>query len=211
MLMQLPYEVYSRIDRHEGNGQSALLQEVRRCIQKNYSVSDMGTDGQVVSVPFDDGVTFEVLPAFLNDDGSYTFPDPNSDGSWRTTNSKPEIDAMNVMDKACSYYLKMLCSMGRAWRAEWSVPIGGLLIATLAYYFIRDYSYRDRSYVYYDWVSRGFFNYLRSQSESQQYWLSPGAGQYVHRTGLFEYKTTVCVNTRAISMAGPPYKMTRDL
>src|SRR5687767_4037935 len=69
MVMRLPYDVYARVDKHEGNGQSALLQEVRKAIQKTYSVTNVGADGQVVVVPFDDGIKFEVLPAFINDDG----------------------------------------------------------------------------------------------------------------------------------------------
>jgi len=197
MLMRLPYEVYTRINQHQGNGQSALLQEVRRAIQKTYSVTDVGADGQVVTVPFNDGITFEVLPAFVNDDGSYTFPDSNTGGSWRSTNPKPEIEAIDAMDKQCNYNLKMLCRMGRAWKLQWSVPIGGLLIDTLAHYFIRTYTHRDKSFLYYDLFSRDFFDYVRQQSETQQYWLSPGANQYVHRTGLFEYKATRCYNIAA--------------
>ena len=36
-------------------------------------------------VPFSDGITFEVLPAFLNRDGSYTFANSNDGGSWKIT------------------------------------------------------------------------------------------------------------------------------
>src|SRR5688500_114958 len=66
MLMRLPDAVYHRINGHHGSGQSALLQEVRRAIEKTYPTTGVGADGQVVIVPFDDGITFEVLPAFVN-------------------------------------------------------------------------------------------------------------------------------------------------
>lgn len=194
MLMRLPDEVYRRINAHYGNGQSALLQEVRRAIEKAYPTTGVGADGQVVVVPFDDGITFEVLPAFVNTSQSYTFPDSNGGGSWKTTNPKPEIDEIDRTDKACNGNLKMLCRMGRAWKDKWTVPIGGLLIDTLAYYFLRDYEHRAKTYVYYDYMSRDFFDFLRKQYEKQQYWLSPGANQYVWRKGLFEYKATRCYN-----------------
>ena len=194
MIFWLPYARYTQYDAHSGNGQSAMLQDVRAAIKKTYSVTNVGADGQVVVVPFDDGITFEVLPAFLNKDDSFTFPDSNGGGSWRTTNPRPEIAEISAMDKACNYNLKALCKMGRAWKQTWDVPISGLLIDTLAYYFIRDYKYREKSYVYFDYMSRDFFDYLRAQDENKQYWLSPGANQYVWRVGRFEWKATRCKN-----------------
>ena len=210
MLMRLPDEVYYRFNAYNGNGQSALLQEVRRAIEKTYPTTGVGADGQVVVVPFDDGITFEVLPAFLNTSQSYNFPDSNGGGSWKTTNPKPEIDELDRTDKACNQNLKMLCRMGRAWKDKWDVPIGGLLIDTLAYYFLRDYEHRAKTYVYYDYMSRDFFDFLRKQDEKQQYWLSPGANQYVWRKGLFEYKATRCYNiaTEACVYQGDSYGWT---
>jgi hypothetical protein len=194
MVMELPYEVYKQYDAWQGNGQSGLLQSVRAAIKKTYSFTDVGADGQVVVVPFTDGITFEVLPGFVNTDGSYTFPDANSGGRWRTANPRPEIAAIDARDASCNYNLKLLCRMARAWKAQWDVPISGLLIDTMAYNFIGTWEYRDKSYLYYDWMSRDFFAYLAGQSEAQTYWLSPGAGQYVWRTGKFEYKATRCHN-----------------
>lgn len=194
MLFQLPSDVFTQYDNHAGNGQSALLQAVRAAIKKTYAVTDVGADGQVVVVPFTDGITFEVLPAFRNTDGSYTYPNANNGGSWKSTNPKPEIDAVDERDRDCNYNLKYLCRMMRAWKAQWDVPISGLLIDTLAYNFISSWAHRDKSYLYYDYLSRDFFDFLSQLSETQDYWLSPGANQYVWRTGKFEYKATRCRN-----------------
>ena len=194
MLFRLPYEVYERFDAYATNGQAALLQEVRSVIKKTYSVTSVGSDGSVVVVPFTDGIVFEVLPAFVNKDGSFTFPDSTDGGRWKATNPKPEIDAIDDMDKACNHNLKYLGRMARAWKAQWDAPISGLLIDTLAYTFIRDWQYREKSFLYYDFMSRDYFDYLASQPEDKTYWLSPGAGQYVWRTGGFEYKAKRCRN-----------------
>ena len=194
MIFQLPYEVYKQFDAYTTNGQAALLQEVRKSIQNTYSVTNIGSDGCVVVVPFDDSITFEVQPAFLNNIGSYTFPDSTGGGRWRTTNPKPEIDEIGSMDKTTNGNLKNLCKMARAWKANWDVPMGGLLIDTLAYYFIRDWPHKDKSYLYHDFMSRDFFDFVSNQDESKSYWLSPGAGQYVWRTGGFEYKAKRCRN-----------------
>lgn len=203
MIFWLPYSEYLRFNGYVGNGQSALLQAVRSAIKKTYPITDIGGDGQVVCVPFDDGITFEILPAFENGNDSFTFPDSNGGGSWKTTDPRPEIAEMARMDGQCNGNLKYLCKMARAWKYVWSVPISGLLIDTLAHQFIQDYVYRDKSYVYYDYMSRDFFDFMRSQDASQARWLAPGSRQYVHRTGNFEYKALQCKN---IALAACAYQ-----
>lgn len=188
MLFRLPSEVYERFNSYVTNGQAALLQEVRSVVKKTYSVTNVGSDGSVIVVPFTDGISFEILPAFINKDESFTFADSTSGGRWKTTNPKPEINAIDARDGSCNGNLKYLCRMMRAWKAQWDVPISGLLIDTLAYSFIGSWEYRDKSYLYYDFMSRDFFDFLANQAPSRDYWLSPGANQWVLRTGSFEYK-----------------------
>lgn len=194
MLFQLPYAVYERINRHSGNGQSALLQEIRDSLRNTYSTTHIGGDGQVVQVNFDDGIGFEILPCFINKDDSYTHPDTNDGGKWRTTNPKPEIEAIRVANNKWNGNLKHLCRMARAWKDEWSVPMGGLLIDTLAYNFLKDWEYKDKSFLYYDWMTRDFFEFLKNQDEEKSYWLAPGSSQYIWRKGKFEYKALRCYN-----------------
>jgi hypothetical protein len=193
MLFRLPYEVYTRFNAYETNGQSALLQEVKKSIEKTYN-SYMKADGQVIKIDFADGINFEIVPCFINKDDSFTFPDSNDGGKWKTTNPKPEIKEITDKNIEWNYNLKRLCKMARAWKDEWSVPMGGLLIDTLAYNFMSDWEYKDKSYTYYDWMTRDFFKYLKDQDEEQSYWLSPGARQYVWRKGKFEYKALRCYN-----------------
>ena len=179
MIFQLPYAVYQQYDSHRGNGQSALLQAVRASVKKTYSVTNIGADGQVIVIPFQDGITFELVPGFVNKDGSYTYPNLNGGGSWRITNPKPEIEAIRNRNTACNGNLIRLCRMMRAWKSRWDVPIKGLLIDTLAYQFIDTWQYKDKSYFYYDYMSRDFFRYMADQDREQEYWRSPGSGHYV--------------------------------
>jgi Second Messenger Oligonucleotide or Dinucleotide Synthetase domain len=194
MLFQLPYKMWEQYNGHSGNGQSALLQAVRASIAKTYSTTSIRADGQVILVPFTDGITFEVVPAFLNTADSYTYPDANNGGNWKTTNPRPEIAAIQTRNTACNYNLVPLCRMMRAWKTQWSVPIGGLLVDTLAYQFIENYEYRDKSYLYYDFMCRDFFKWMAAQDETQEYWKAPGSGQHVYGKGLFQYKAKRCYN-----------------
>jgi len=194
MIFQLPYSVYEQYNNYSGNGQSALLNAVKTSIEKTYSTTSIGADGQVILVPFNDGITFEVVPAFINKDDSFTYPDSNNGGRWRTTNPKPEIEAIRARNAVCNGNLILLCRMMRSWKNEWNVPIGGLLIDTLAYQFIESYTYRDKSYLYYDFFCRDFFKWMAEQDENQEYWKAPGSGQYVYGKGLFQYKANRCYN-----------------
>jgi len=194
MLFQLPFSQYQQYDAHAGNGQSALLQAAKASIEKTYATTSMRADGQVILVPFTDGITFEVVPAFINKDDSYTYPDATEGGSWRTTNPKPEIEAIRSRNAACNNNLVPLCRMMRSWKRKWDVPIGGLLVDTLAYQFIENYGHRDKSFYYYDYMSRDFFKWMSEQDEKQEYWKAPGSGQYVYGKGLFQYKAKRCYN-----------------
>ncbi len=194
MVFELPYSVYKQYDEHAGNGQSALLQAVKNSIEKTYSTTSIKADGQVIVVPFDDGISFEVVPVFINNANSYTFPDANNGGSWKTTNPRPEIDEIRTRNAACNQNLVALCRMARAWKSKWDVPIGGLLIDTLAYQFIENYEHRNKSYLYYDFMSRDFFLWMAEQNADQEYWKAPGSGQHVYGKGLFQYKAKRCYN-----------------
>lgn len=194
MLMRLPANYYYSYNAYVSNGQSALLQAVRSSIEKTYGFTRLKGDGQVVVVPFTDGITFEVLPCFINVDNSYTYPDANGGGVWKTTDPVPEREAIKTANDLYNGNLKRLCRMMRVWKDEWSVLISGILIDTLAYDFIRTWQYRDKSYMYYDWMARDFFEYLKNQNANQQYWLAPGSNKYVYREGNFEYKALRCYN-----------------
>jgi len=194
MIFRLPYSYYENYDRYMSNGQSAMLQDVKKSLQKTYPSTDIGGDGQVVVISFTDGITFEIVPAFVNKDGSYTYPDSNSGGRWRLTNPQPEIEAIRARNVSCNNNLVPLCRMTRSWKRQWGVPIGGLLIDTLAYQFIENYVHRDKSYLYYDYMSRDFFKWMADQNSQQEYWKAPGSGQHVKGKGLFQYKATRCYN-----------------
>jgi hypothetical protein len=140
------------------------------------------------------GLTFEVVPGFLNTDDSYTFPDANGGGRWCMTNPRPEISAIRTRNAACNGNLVPLCGMMRAWKRKWDVPIGGLLVDTLAYQFIENWEHRDKSYLYYDFMCRDFFDFMANQDKEKEYWRAPGSGQHVYGKGLFQWKSRRCHN-----------------
>lgn len=188
LLFRLPPSVYSQYNSHSGNGQSALLQTFRNSIRKTYSSTDVGGDGQVVMVSFADGMKFEIVPAFLSTDGSYTYPDSNGGGRWKKVDPVPETDSINTANARYRKKVKHLARMMRAWKAKNGVSMGGLLMDTLAYNFMDEWKHNAETYLYYDWMTRDFLEYLYDQDRERKYWHAPGSNQRVYRSGIFEYK-----------------------
>lgn len=81
--------------------------------------------------------------------------------------------------------------MTRAWKEKCNVPMSGILIDTLAYKFIGDWEYKDKSYLYYDYMSRDFFEYLKDLDKKQDYWLAPGSNRYVWKDENFQNKARI--------------------
>ena len=98
------------------------------------------------------------------------------------------MDAFADRNTASNHNLKAICRMARIWKAEHAVPISGMLIDTLAYNFIHSWQYKDKSYLYHDFLVRDFMKYLSESDKSQDWWKAPGSGSWVRRTGNFEIK-----------------------
>jgi hypothetical protein len=194
MVFELPWTTYTQYDNYIGNGQSALLQAVKSSISRTYASTYVKGDGQIVTVSFSDGDHFEVLPAFRFSDGRYYFGDSHSGGSWKSCNPVAEIDAVRVSDYLYNSNLRRLCRMTRAWKYYCDVPIKGLLIDTLADRFLNGWEYADKSYVYYDYMVRDFFEYLKQQPSSQTCWYAIGSGESIYNPDNFRYKATVAYN-----------------
>lgn len=137
MIMELPSDVYWQYDAYKSNGQSSLLQAVKESIKKTYPTTKNVGDGQVVVVSFTDGITFEVVPVFLNREGSYNYPDANNGGRWEVTNPVAEINAINEANNTYNQKIKHLAKMARAWKEKCNVPIPGILIDTLVFNFMK--------------------------------------------------------------------------
>lgn len=194
ILFRLPYDIYVKYNDYKGNGQSALLQAVKESLKKTYSTSYIKGDGQVIGINFDDGICFEIVPCFINKNDSFTYPDTNNGGSWKTTNPKPEKQEIYDKNIAWNRNLKRLCRMTRVWKDKWSVPMGGLLIDTLAYNFLKNWEHKDKSYLYYDWMIRDFFEFLKNQNKNQTYWSAVGSNTRIYNNSDFRYKAKRCYN-----------------
>lgn len=159
MLYLLPVSEYYRINQVNGNGQSQLLQEVKRTLASTFPRTDLSADGQVVKAPF---VSFavDVVPAFRCDDGTYlTCHTPNG-GSWRSTNPHAEFKEIALNDALYGNKATHLTKMLKAWKRTCNVPLKSIVLEITACAFVSQWPHRQQSVFWYDWMVRDFFSFL---------------------------------------------------
>lgn len=184
MLFILPKAEKKRFDDYQGNGQSALLQEVKRKIKEIPSVKDaiVRGDGQVVVVDFsEEGYSIEVCPGFERTDGAFDYPDSNDGGKWKKTDPNPEIEESIAMSKETNEHFKYLAQLLRSWKNNEGFKFCGLLIDTLVYNFLEENtSHKSTSFNLYLTLMKDLYLYLKNQKEEQKYWYALGSNQHVY-------------------------------
>ncbi|EDM25468.1 hypothetical protein LNTAR_25405 [Lentisphaera araneosa HTCC2155] len=171
--------------------QSKLLTDAKNAIKSRYPTTDVKVDRLVVTVKYKN-FHVEVQPAFeqdAEDDKSYfKYPDTYNGGSWKDTKPRHEMDEIKASNDRKNKNLRHLCKMIRAWKNKNGVPMGGLLLDTLAYNYLESTTYYDdKSYTYYDWLVRDFFEYLKNRPK-QKYYMAPGSNQQVKVRKQFQKK-----------------------
>ena len=212
VLFKMPQDSYTRYNNYVYNGQSQLLQDLRTSLLRTYSSSAIKGDGQVTDIFFSDGMKFEIVPGIEMTDDTFRYPDSNGGGTWKVTDPRSEIAAVSLLDRQTNGTMRHLCRMVRAWKDTWNVPMGGLQIDTFAERFLKQWEYRDKSFTYYDWMTRDFFKWLSEFDDTLSYWLAIGSNQHVYNRGSFNYKAKMTCNiaTEAVECENNGYEYTAN-
>jgi len=174
-------------ENYKDGGQSKLLSDAAAAIRARYPQTTVRVDRLVVAAVYSK-FRVEAQPVFEQDDGSFKYPDTYNGGVWKVTKPREEIKAMSDFVSEKNENVRRLCKMARAWKNKHGAGMGGLLIDTLAYNFLSSTDvYDDKSYLYYDLMSRDFFSYLRDLPK-QDYFAALGSGQRVKVKKNFQRK-----------------------
>lgn len=135
ILLELPKNEYYHYSFLTGNGQSRLLQTVKKSVLSRYPRTEVHGDGQVVVVVFSDGMRFELLPAFETSSGEYEYPDTHMGGNWKSTNPKAEQEALKRKDVESNGLLVDTCRQIRFLRDTYftNEHLPGILIDAFVY------------------------------------------------------------------------------
>lgn len=188
LLVELPREQKDRFEQYIGNGQSALLQDIKGKLLEHYSTSTIKGDGQIISIEFSDGICFEILPAFkIKDTDKYEYPDANEGGRWKKTDPKLEQKKLTERNKEYGKAVKKFCRMLRAWNDENNVGLHGIAIDSIVYNFFESWESSKTSYVFFDFISRDFFNFVIKFIANREILFSLD-GSYTIEVGTIESK-----------------------
>ena len=172
----------SKWETYKAGKQSQLLTDVKDAIKARYPKTDVRVDRLVVTVTYTN-FHIEVQPVFeeADSDGNsyFKYPDTYNGGSWKITKPRQEMAAVKDLNEKKNKNLRLLCKMARAWKNKHGINMGGLLIDTLAYNFMKSTTtFDDKSFLYFDWLSRDFFEYLSEEPDKDHY-QAPGSNQDV--------------------------------
>lgn len=169
-------------------GPRRILERVRDDLKARYPNTSIRVDQCVVRVQFtSNAFTFEVQPAFENDDGSFDYPDTMTN-SWKVTKPRDEIAATKERNDQTSTNMRHLARMARAWKNRNGVNMGGLLIDTVVYqFFAQTGTYNSAGTGSFDLMARDFFKFLKDEPK-QNYYLALGSGQHVKVKAPFQAK-----------------------
>ncbi len=201
IIFDLPSSVYKRFDEYETNGQSALLQEVKSVMMERYPNTKMRGDGQVVVIEFTK-YTVELVPAFLQSDDRFKYPDTHDGGKWKYTDPLSEQEECASCDSKSGGIYYDFCHIMRCWKNTIGFEFGGLLIDTLVYnHFGENDNYKDSGYDDYLTILQNLFDYLKERDKDQSYWLAVGSNQQVSNSGNGAFVTKAKKAAKKISDA----------
>lgn len=184
LLYILPSDLRNKYRSPEGPYRALI--RTKDAILRRYPTTDISVSQLVVSIKFQN-FTFEVQPVFQEKDGDFAYPDTKKK-LWLRTKPRKEIEAIKEFDSESSGSLRALCRLTRSWKKKHDVHIGGLLIDTLAFNFLKQ-NEQYQSGKHYDHMFSDFLAWL-SNEPRKGYYLAPGSNQRVRVKQAFQRKAS---------------------
>jgi hypothetical protein len=174
-------------DDYKDGGQYKLLRRAADAIISRYPRTTVYPDTLVVVVEYTN-FKIEVQPVFNDGNGHFLYPYTRNGGTWRTTKPRPELQATSDVDEEKNGNLRRLAKLARAWKNKHGVAMGGLLIDTLAYNYLRTTDEFDETHFGgCGNMIAGFLEFLSNQQDQERY-SALGSGQHVKVHKKFQRK-----------------------
>ena len=163
VIFKIPEETYEKFKAYDGNGPSALLQEIREILKEKYTTTDkIKAWGKVVLVQFDDNShNVELLPAYEKSDNSFTIPNSSDGGHWEKFNPREEINSFQSSNTKTNGLTADIVRMLKAWvHNTTSLDYKSYLLQKDVIKFLSTNYKNGAKYSVYSNVIKDFFDYL---------------------------------------------------
>ena len=120
VLFKIPKEIFEKFDNYSSNGQSALLQDIRKVLNKTFTTTEKISGwGKVVLVQTTDGThNVEVLPAYELEDKTFKIPNSEDGGSWEIFNPREDINIFQNINKQSNGLVQIVTRMLKSWKRQ---------------------------------------------------------------------------------------------
>ncbi|MDP7651936.1 MAG: hypothetical protein QGF38_09580 [Rhodospirillales bacterium] len=113
--------------------------------------------------------TVRLIPCFPRhpeeNRSGFLVADPGSSAAWRVIDPTAEMARLEAADAASGNKASHLILMLKAWRQARRIDIGALALELLVTDFVSVWTYHRRGLLFYDWMVRDFFFWLRFQRD----------------------------------------------
>lgn len=163
VLIKLPNEIFEQYDSYKENGQSALLDKIRKTLAKTYTTTDkIKAWGKVILINFAENKhNVELLPAFEQEDKTFLIPNSENGGSWDIFDPRTQIDEFNNSNSINFCNTRILCKMIKTWRNNISsLTLKSYKIQELVIDYFNDPTVKTRKI---EEIIHGFFVYAKGK------------------------------------------------
>jgi hypothetical protein len=169
VIFKIPEETYNKFKNYEGNGPSALLQEIKDILKKTYTTTDeIKGWGKVVLVKFADNKhNVEVLPAFELEDKTFIIPNSENGGSWDDFDPREQVNIFQTSNNTTNTLTADLTRMMKTWvKNTSSLDYKSYTLLNDVMEFLKNDYKNGADYSDYHLVVKDCFKYLQENCDS---------------------------------------------
>jgi len=166
VLFIMPAAKFDQYDDNESNGQSQLLQDIKKILSEKYSTTEkIKAWGKVVYIQFSDGThNVELVPAWEKNNGKFIIPNTEEGGHWEVWDPRAEIQKIDDSDKNTAGKSRALIRMIKKWSENCSVRLKSFQIENMVLEFLGKNEHKDKNYSN---LVRDFFEYFSSSLDDK--------------------------------------------
>jgi len=164
----MPKEEFDRYDNYESNGQNQLLQDIRTLLKDRYKTTDKIKGwGKVILIEFAEGKhNIELLPAWRNDNNTFTIPNSSDGGNWEIWDPLSEIGYVNESNKNTNGLTIEIIRMIKKWTEYCNVSIKSYQIEIYVIEFLFNYDYENN--FSYSHTINDFFKFIKQKNSDDE-------------------------------------------